>query len=93
MGSFADTTYPREGTETSCIVAEERNGEDTTYPREGTETRRILHQRCAPGDTTYPREGTETLHFVLQLLQAILTQLIPARGRKHKAMRELSNYR
>ena len=33
-------------------------------------------------DTTYPREGTETLQFLHHRVE-LLTQLIPARGRKH----------
>ena len=34
----ADTTYPREGTETGQSTAAAKDTDDTTYPREGTET-------------------------------------------------------
>ena len=39
LGSFADTTYPREGTETIELLESAEKPLDTTYPREGTETR------------------------------------------------------
>ena len=43
-------------------------------------------------DTTYPREGTET-HHPKQPSESWLTQLIPARGRKHyEGNRETSLY-
>ncbi len=37
-----DTTYPREGTETSRGELSSPIRADTTYPREGTETERFL---------------------------------------------------
>ncbi len=78
MGSFADTTYPREGTET-CV---------TSRPFIDWKTQLIPARGRKPGarsrrpdalDTTYPREGTETIPAVQP---GHGTQLIPARGRK-----------
>ena len=78
-----DTTYPREGTETGRGVVEGPQPErDTTYPREGTETAPSPSEHPAATDTTYPREGTETFGGGLNFFWP-LTQLIPARGRKH----------
>ena len=69
MGSFADTTYPREGTETQAIAGMSRLLTcDTTYPREGTETAAVLNGKLLQLDTTYPREGTETIGIFGRLL-------------------------
>ena len=57
-----DTTYPREGTETSTPEPTTTAVLDTTYPREGTETYELSVQFPPSPDTTYPREGTETVH-------------------------------
>ena len=77
----ADTTYPREGTETRINCGCLDSARDTTYPREGTETLSYDQSFYRAPDTTYPREGTETAaHRAVKPCAA--TQLIPARGRK-----------
>ena len=81
-GAPLDTTYPREGTETFSGFYISLPPYDTTYPREGTETVvDRLHGRRGLADTTYPREGTETQED-MKPRRLLLTQLIPARGRK-----------
>ena len=45
-----DTTYPREGTETSNRGTSAKVASDTTYPREGTET--LLDKLPSEGTTT-----------------------------------------
>ena len=47
LGHAHDTTYPREGTETSLKLRFFYNFADTTYPREGTETCRKANAHIA----------------------------------------------
>ena len=77
----ADTTYPREGTETVLDEAQSLPPYDTTYPREGTETwsaknisQKGRHNLSPRGDGNRRRKSVGRA--------GLWTQLIPARGRK-----------
>ena len=58
--TFAETTHPREGTETEDGQCYYRIVPETTHPREGTETTAHEWRYAAAKETTHPREGTET---------------------------------
>ena len=76
LPAFAETTHPREGTETTNSIATDLAASETTHPREGTETRTIIEhfalvyvKQLIPargrkpnlGFTYYPR-ADETTH-------------------------------
>ena len=56
---LADTTYPREGTETAAHRAVKPCAATQLIPARGRKRIHLIRQIRIP-DTTYPREGTET---------------------------------
>ena len=77
-----DTTYPREGTETSFPPRGRGRCRDTTYPREGTETLLLLLLKRFLKTQLIPARGRKPSGLAFVSLTNRLTQLIPARGRK-----------
>ena len=82
--THTDTTYPREGTETTAVRFINIGSPDTTYPREGTETTdEQYHYICIIGHNLSPRgDGNHALKLIKDISDG--TQLIPARGRKRR---------
>ena len=72
---------PARGRKLSFRISAIRSRGHNLSPRgDGNPT--LPSSRSWPTDTTYPREGTETVDDFCTPIYEILTQLIPARGRK-----------
>ena len=84
VGQFCrDTTYPREGTETSILAVLPPACRDTTYPREGTETYFCFALLSLLSNLTQLIPARGRKRFDLLFFRHLYpTQLIPARGRK-----------
>ena len=92
LPAWADTTYPREGTETRWARALLPLAGTQLIPARGRKHIAPTLAHASARHNLSPRGDGNWDNRAFKKFPTE-TQLIPARGRKHKAMRELSNYR